>query len=102
MRTARNMSFKPELIDELEAGSDARAVFERDGILDKLRLALTERFAERPPSLESEVGSSERFQMRYPELAERIVSLHSKGHSAADIQRRTSMLFGEPIPPAVI
>ncbi len=35
--------FKKELLDELLAGHDAKAVFERDGLLDDLKKALAER-----------------------------------------------------------
>lgn len=126
MRTARNISFEPELIEQLVAGRDARAVFERDGILDKLRLALTERFPEyrspaRPvsdntarvakePLTSDELDRSDddgiadlaRFQFRFPDLSDRIVALHAKGHSQADIQRRASMLIGQAVPATVI
>ena len=121
MRTARNISFKPELIEQLVEGRDARAVFERDGILDKLRLALTERFPDYPTDAarhahvqrrngeqEATVLRSEadddfaRLRIRHPDLADRIISLHAKGHSQADIQRRASMLIGEPLPPSFV
>lgn len=112
MRAAHNISFEPDLIDQLVAGRDARAVFERDGILDRLRLALTERFAQdQAPRVSgsnsqdttdnsiSEVG---RFQLRFPDLSDRIVALHAKGHTQADIQRRSSMLIGQTVPAGVI
>lgn len=109
MRTAHSISFEPDLIDQLVAGRDARAVFERDGILDRLRLALTERFAQTTApaaSVEdaandsiSEIG---RFQLRFPDLSDRIVALHAKGHTQADIQRRASMLIGQTVPANVI
>ena len=35
--------FKKELLDELLAGQDAKAVFEKDGLLDELKKALAER-----------------------------------------------------------
>ncbi|MCE9523856.1 MAG: transposase [Alphaproteobacteria bacterium] len=111
MRTARSMSFEPELIEQLVAGRDARAVFERDGMLDKLRLALTERFARAPAStlaeedadgLDDVAESIARFQVRFPDLGDRIISLHAQGYSLADIQRRASMLIGQTVPPAAI
>lgn len=123
MRTARSILFKPELIEQLVEGRDARAVFERDGILDKLRLALTERFpdyrtdAGRSPHAQRRNGEAEpalvqlddkidddfaRLRIRHPDLSDRIISLHAKGHSQADIQRRASMLIGEPLPPAFV
>jgi len=40
---AAEARFKKELLDELLAGQDAKAVFERDGLLDDLKKALAER-----------------------------------------------------------
>jgi putative transposase len=40
---AAEVRFKKELLDELLAGHDAKAVFERDGLLDDLKKALAER-----------------------------------------------------------
>lgn len=124
MRPARNFSFEPDLIEQLVAGHDARTVFERDGILDKLRVALTERFpdyrsgapeipkprprrapatpATRDPDPADVPTDIARFQLRYPDLCERIVALHAKGHTPSDIQRRASMLIGQPVPEAVV
>jgi putative transposase len=109
MRSAQHISFEPDLIDQLVAGRDARAVFERDGILDRLRLALTERFAQThsAPALDEPEANDAgidvtRFQLRFPDLSDRIVSLHAKGHTQADIQRRASMLIGQPVPSGVI
>lgn len=101
MRAARNPSFEPELIDRLVAGRDARAVFERDGILDKLRLALSERFPgygdERAPDFDDGTAPP-RLDLRFPDLSERMIALHAKGYQPAEIQRRLSMLIGEQVP----
>jgi putative transposase len=122
MRPARNVAFEPELIERLVGGRDARAVFERDGILDSLRAALSERFPDysdavpgprrraKPKAAEvdesrADIGAPSdlaRFQYRYPDLGERIIALHAKGHSLADIQRRASMLIGEQVSPVII
>lgn len=40
---AAEVRFKKELLDELLAGHDAKAVFENDGLLDELKKALAER-----------------------------------------------------------
>ena len=109
MRAARTMSFEPELLDQLVAGRDASAVFERNGILDKLRVALKERFPDYGSMRPAPAGDApeldvdlERFQLRFPDLSERIVSLHAKGYPAAEIQRRASMLIAQPVSMAVI
>jgi len=121
MRTARSVSLEPDLIDQLVAGHDARAVFERNGILDRLRAALNERFpdyleplpgngsearrATEPAADRRHVAASvdlDSFQVRYPDLSERIISLHAKGYPQAEIQRRASMLIGQPVPPAAV
>lgn len=113
MRPARNPAFEPELLDQLVAGRDARAVFERNGILDKLHVALSERFpgygderiAPRPAPDMLDVDAAidlPRFQMRFPDLSERMISLHAKGYPPAEIQRRASMLIGQPVPMAAI
>ena len=121
MRTARSMSLEPDLIDQLVAGHDARAVFERNGVLDKLRAALNERFPDyldpltgnalgvrHAPEPAAEARSTvepvdlQRFQVRFPDLSERIISLHAKGYPQAEIQRRASMLIGQPVPPEAI
>jgi putative transposase len=107
MSTARTLAFEPELLDQLVAGRDARAVFERNGILDKLRIALTERFREaeeptpKPLDLDR-AGDVSRLQLRFPDLGERMISLHAKGYPPAEIQRRLSMFAGEPVPISVI
>lgn len=107
LRAAR--TFEPDLIDRLVAGRDASAVFDRNGVLDKLRVALKERFPDygsvRPapaaetPEVDVDVES---FQLRFPDLSERIVALHAKGYPLADIQRRASMLIAQPVPARVI
>jgi putative transposase len=105
MSTARNLAFEPELLDQLVAGRDARAIFEQNGILDKLRIALTERFreAEEPKPLDLDGATdAQRLQLRVPDLMERMISLHAKGYPPADIQRRLSMFAGEPVPMSVI
>lgn len=107
MSTARNLAFEPELLDQLVAGRDARAVFERNGILDKLRIALTERFREtEEPALEPRdhdgAAGAARLQLRVPDLNERMIALHAKGYPPAEIQRRISMFAGEPVPMSVI
>jgi len=40
---AEGSKIKPELVDELLAGRDAKSVFEQDGLLDELKKALAER-----------------------------------------------------------
>ncbi len=40
---AEGPKIKPELVDELLAGRDAKSVFEQDGLLDELKKALAER-----------------------------------------------------------
>jgi putative transposase len=110
VRPART-TFEPDLIDRLVAGRDARAVFERNGILDKLRDALTERFpsygdaaSPAPQNAEIEFGGAilPRLELRFPDLSERMISLHAKGYQPAEIQRRLSALVGEPLPMAAI
>jgi putative transposase len=111
MRTARNSSFEQDLIDRLVSGRDARTMFERNGILERLSAALNERFrqldAEPAAAAELEVDVDgarelERFRLRFPDLSERIISLHAKGYPQAEIQRRASMLVGQQVPPALI
>ena len=110
MRTARTMAFEPELIDQLIAGRDARAVFEENGILDRLRAAVSERFAAyaEPARVEPDADPDDgadgvaRFQLRFPDLSERMISLHAKGYAPAEIQRRASMLIGQPVPSSII
>lgn len=111
MRTARSVAFQPELIDQLVAGRDARAVFEQDGILDSLRAALSARFPNYGPAapvreLETDFGDNDsdlaRFQLRFPDLSERMISLHAKGYAPGEIQRRASMLIGQAVPATII
>lgn len=110
VRPART-TFEPDLIDRLVAGRDARAVFERNGILDKLRDALSERFptygdapAPAPETGDIELGGAilPRLELRFPDLSERVISLHTKGYQPVEIQRRLSALLGEPLPMAAI
>jgi putative transposase len=122
MRAVRSISLESDLIDQLVAGRDARAVFERNGVLDKLRAALNERFPDYPghaprvgaatarrlpeplrdENSADDGGEFERFHLRYPDLSERIISLHAKGYPQAEIQRRASMLIGQSVPFAAI
>jgi putative transposase len=117
MRAARSHAFEPELIDQLVAGRDARAVFERNGVLDKLRHALSERFPDygsaprrKPQRRAPDLALLEidgpmdlaRFQLRFPDLSERMIALHAKGYPPAEIQRRASMLVGQTVPADII
>jgi putative transposase len=109
-----------DLIDRLIDGRDARAVFDRDGVLDQLRLALSERFqgqARRvagrtrpaggdrlPPNLTPDAAKdrAETYQIGHPDFVDRVVSLHARGRTMADIQRATSLLLGRTVSYAVI
>lgn len=114
MRPAQSISFRSDVVDQLIAGRNTRAAFERDNILDTLRLALNERLRNRndggwttnggtvtplQPGDDADPTPAQVacFKIRHPDIAERIVALHARGHSAADIQNRASLYAGEPV-----
>src|SRR5262245_54787469 len=121
------MLFKRELIDELVSGRDAREIFERNGLLDKLKEALAERLSQgagrggesnvtRLPTTRTlfnldqsmlaldEDGDDlqSRYRLRFPGFDEQVAALFARGLAARDIQRRLEALYGVAIPHDVI
>ena len=117
------MMFKRELIDELVSGRDAKDLFERNGVLDKLREALQERLSEAPlPRGESNVmrlptsrqalsednGSREadallsHYRLRFPGFEDQIALLFARGLAPRDIQRRLEALYGVAMPEELV
>ena len=119
MRTAQNPALGSQLIDQLIEGRDARAVVEREGILDGLRSVLLGRAREdgnwaangtrrraianapSPTAPDDPHASAQaqiaRLRIRHPDLAERIAALHARGHTPGDIEGRLSAFLGEPV-----
>jgi len=123
------MLFKRELIDELVSGRDAKEIFERNGLLDKLKEALAERLSQSPPgrgvesnvtrlrSVRASTPSSgadmfdredaaddlpSRYRVRFPGFEEEVAALFARGFGVRDIQRRLEGLYGATIPAEVI
>jgi putative transposase len=124
MRTAQSLAIGPQLIDQLIEGRDARALFEREGILNGLRSVLRNRarddrnspatgtrrkayesssapIASDDPRSSTEIQIA-RLRMRHPDIADRIAALHARGHTLSDIEGRLSAFLGEPISSAFI
>lgn len=117
------MMFKRELIDELVSGRDARDIFDRNGVLDKLREALAERLAEAPPQLaenvmrlpigrmlndvpestgETAAAMLSRYRLRYPGFEDQVALLFARGSSSKDIKRRLEVLYNVAVPDELI
>lgn len=117
------MMFKRELIDELVSGRDAKDLFERNGVLDKLREALQERLSEkrpsrsegnvrrlptsRQPSGSAAVGPDVdelalQYRLRFPGFEDQIALLFARGLAQRDIRRRLEVLYGVAMPEELV
>src|SRR5262245_29996205 len=117
------MMFKRELIDELVSGRDAKDLFERNGVLDKLREALRERLSEarlprsegnvrrlptsRQPSVDEAVGHdvealASQYRLRFPGFEDQIALLFARGLGQRDIRRRLEALYGVAMPEELV
>lgn len=116
--------FKRELIDELVSGRDAKDIFDRNGVLDKLREALAERLAETPPQINEKVtrlhagrwaggeglangldadpSLLSRYRLRYPGLEDQIALLFGRGLGVNDIKRRLEIQYAAVVPDELI
>lgn len=56
------------------------------------------------PNVDDEVAKeqSERLQVAHPDFVDRVVALHARGHTMAEIQRGTSLLLGRTVSYAAI
>jgi putative transposase len=124
MRTAQSPALGSQLIDQLIEGRDARAVVEREGILDGLRSVLLGGAHEDrnwptsgarrktsesslSPNTRDDVRTSAqaqiaRLRLRHPDIAERIAALHARGHTSGDIEGRLSAFLGESVSSTLI
>lgn len=120
MPNLNESTFGSDLLDQPLVGGDSHTPFRRDGALDLLRHALTQRLMARkawdqagidapsPDRPEPNRGSEaakeqvERLQIAQPDFVDRIVSLHARGHTMAEIQRGTSLLLGRTVSFAAI
>lgn len=113
---------KPEVIEELVAGREPSEVFGHNGVLDRLRQALVERFATDPkltvvaPRVEMEseklVGFAELeldgdvqvddaplavYRKRFDGFDDQFNGLFARGLTTNDIRKRLSELYGVPV-----
>ena len=127
------MAIEKELLDQLFAGRDPRELFAKDGLVDELKKALSERIlkAEIDDHLESEkaagtgnhrngyskksvlTGTSKvtldiprdrggtfdpkliaKYQRRFPEFDEKIVSMYARGMTVREIRGHLEELYG--------
>jgi putative transposase len=135
------MAIAKEILDQLLAGRDPQEVFGRDGLVDELKKALSERIlnAELDEHLEQEreeglanrrngrsrktvlTGTSKvaldvprdragtfdpkligKYQRRFPEFDEKIVSMYARGMSVREIRGHLEELYGIDVSPDLI
>jgi hypothetical protein len=136
------MAIDKELLDRLLAGRDPNAVFSRDGLLDDLKKALSERIlnTELDEHLDDEreaagpanrrnghskktvlTGTSKmqlsiprdragtfdpkliaRYQRRFPEFDDKIISMYARGMSVREIRGHLDELYGIDVSPDLI
>ena len=117
------MMFKRELIDELVSGRDAKDIFDRNGVLDKLKEALAERLAQSTAPRENvtrlpagrwageDLASAgerdagallSRYRLRHPGFEDQIALLFARGLSVKDIKRRLEVLYSVAVPDELI
>ena len=135
------MTIEKELLDRLLAGRDPRELFARDGLVDELKKALSERIlnTELDVHLDSEAekgsgnhrnGSSkksmltgtskvtldiprdrsgtfdpqliEKYQRRFPEFDNKIISMYARGMSVREIRGHLEDLYGIDVSPDLI
>lgn len=104
---------KPEVIEELVAGREPSEVFGHNGVLDRLRQALVERFAAGSKlkgaqfeehldvadlaidgDIDAETASLALYRKRFEGFDDQFEMLFGRGHSVADIRKRLSELYG--------
>ena len=135
------MAIEKELLDELLAGRDLREVFKKDGLVDELKKALSERIlnAEMDDHLSSHspddghnhrniyskktvlTGSSKvkfsvprgrsgkfdpkligKYQCRFPEFNDKIISMYARGMTARQIRGHLEEIYGLDVSPDLI
>jgi len=135
------MAIEKELLDQLLAGRDPNEVFAKDGLLDDLKKALSERIlnAELDEHLEVEraeggvnrrngrsqksvlTGTSKmtlsiprdrsdtfdpkliaKYQRRFPDFDDRIVSMYARGITVREIRGHLEELYGIDVSPDLI
>ena len=134
------MAIEKELLDQLLAGRDPQDVFGKDGLVDELKKALSERIlnAEMDDHLAGEkagggnhrngyskktvlTGSSKvnlaiprdrkgsfdpkliaKYQRRFPEFNDKIVSMYARGMTAREIRGHLEELYGLDVSPDLI
>ena len=115
---------KPEMIDELVAGREPSEIFGQNGLLDRLRQALVERFATETQSAIADRQDLDReallrlkadaddldgafddeggvsglslaaYRKRFAGFDEQFISLYERGLSSLEIRRRLTALYG--------
>jgi putative transposase len=132
------MAIDRELLDQLLAGREPQELFAKDGLIDELKKALSERMlaAELDDHLESEpeagvgnrrngtsqktmlTGSSKvtldiprdrsgtfdpkliaRYQRRFPDFNDKIISMYARGMTVREIRRHLEELYGVDVSP---
>ena len=104
------MAIEKELLDQLLSGRDPEEIFAKDGLLDDLKKALSERIlnAELDEHLgeERSEGRSNRrkgtfdpkliarYQRRFPDFDEKIISMYARGMSVREIRGHLEELYG--------
>ncbi len=135
------MAIDKDLLDQLLAGRDPKDVFSKDGLLDDLKKALSERIldAELDEHLEQEArdgggnrrngtskktvltGSSKltisvprdrsgsfdpkliaKYQRRFPDFDEKIISMYARGLSVREIRAHLEEIYGIDVSPDLI
>ena len=135
------MAIEKELLDQLLAGRDPQELFARDGLVDELKKALSERIlnTELDEHLGSEAGEGfgnhrngsskktmltgtskvtldiprdragtfdpqliEKYQRRFPEFDDKIISMYARGMSVREIRGHLEDLYGIDVSPDLI
>ena len=135
------MAIEKDILDQLLAGRDPQEVFSRDGLVDELKKALSERIlnSELDEHLEQErdgglvnrrngrskktvlTGTSKvtldvprdragtfdpkliaRYQRRFPEFDDKIISMYARGMSVREIRGHLEELYGIDVSPDLV
>src|SRR5580692_3466651 len=135
------MAIEKDLLDQLLAGRDPKDVFNKDGLVDELKKALSERIlnAEIDEHLEGEGGEAKgnhrngyskksvltgtskmtlsvprdrsgtfdpnliaKYQRRFPDFDEKIISMYARGMSVREIRGHLEELYGIDVSPDLI